>query len=216
MLYFVPTVCYSYFVGTVAWRLFTTSWFFQRFPERYTLVPSFLHPDRACGFLPLGDLCLKMMFVAVIPTTLSGLFILAYLTPGGILKYLSANPTLLFGFMPLILAVGIVGLAIGFLPLFRFHLTILTHKDEWTGQLKALADRIVAEKAKILRPSEDLDQTRLDAVLKIIPELQSQYEASCRVRLWPVDGALVAQIWGSIALLSGQVLGFIETVRKVS
>src|SRR5262249_22683134 len=81
ILYFVPTVFYAYFVGTLVWRLFVTSWFFQRFPQRYDLVPRFLHPDGACGFLPLGDLCLKMMYVAVIPTVLSALFLLAHFAP---------------------------------------------------------------------------------------------------------------------------------------
>ena len=57
VLYFVPTTCYAYFVGIIVWKMFVTSFFFQSFPERYTVVPRFLHPDGACGLLPVGDLC---------------------------------------------------------------------------------------------------------------------------------------------------------------
>jgi hypothetical protein len=214
ILYFVPTVCYAYFIGTVLWKLFATSWFFQRFPWQYGLTPRFLHPDGAGGLLPLGDLCLRMMYVAVIPTVLSAVFLLAYFVPSGALGYLLANKMLLFGFTPLILGVGVIGLVIGFLPLFKFHLTILTFRKEWTNQLKGLADRIVVEKARILRSSDDLDPKRLGERLHLVGELQSLYDASRKVRMWPVDGAQVIRIWGSVALVGGQLLGFMETVRQ--
>lgn len=217
VLYFVPTVFYTYFVGIVVWKLFVTSLFFQSFPERYALVPRFLHPDGACGLLPLGELCLRMMYVAVIPTVLSGLFLLShFVAPQGIAGYVTPNRTLLFGFMPLILGVGIMGLVIGFLPLFRFHLAVIKYRHEWTEQLKPLAERIIVEKAKILRPVDDLREQPIDTVLKTLTELQTHYEASRKVRMWPVDGGLVARIWGSVALLSGQLVAFIEIVRKIS
>ena len=216
ILYFLPTVCYAYFVGTVTWRLFVTSWFFLRFPDRYALTPRFLHPDGACGLLPLGDLCLRMMYVAVIPTVISALFLLAHFAPDGIAGYLAANTTLLYGFTPLILSVGIIGLVIGFLPLFRFHLTLIRHQDEWTAQLAVLADRIITEKARIMTPSEDSTALPLDVVLNTITGLQSHYEASRRVRMWPVDTGQVTRIWGSVALVSGQLLAFAEAVRTIS
>jgi hypothetical protein len=217
MLYFVPTVCYTYFIGIVVWKLLVTSLFFQSFPERYALVPRFLHPDGACGLLPLGDLCLRMMYVAVIPTVLSSLFLLSqFIALQGIAGYITPNKTLLFGFTPLILGVGIIGLVIGFLPLFRFHLAIIKYRHEWTEQLKALAERIIAEKAKMLRPPEDLKDEPIDTVLKTLTELQSYYEASRKVRMWPVDRGLIARIWGSVALLGGQLVAFIEIVRKIS
>jgi hypothetical protein len=50
--------------------------------------------------------------------------------------YLTPNDTLLFGFTPLILGGGVIGLVIGFLPLFRFHLVINKYRDEWTWELK--------------------------------------------------------------------------------
>jgi hypothetical protein len=215
MLYFLPTVFYTYFVGIVVWKLFVTSLFFQSFPERYALVPRFLHPDGACGLLPLGQLCLRMMYVAVIPTVLSGLFLLSSFTPGGIAEYVTPNTTLLFGFAPLILGVGIIGLIIGFLPLFRFHLAIIKHGHEWDEQLKALVERIIAEKAKILRPPENLREPPIDMLLKTLTELQSHYESSRKVRMWPVDRGMVARIWGSVALLSGQLVAFIEIVHKL-
>ncbi len=216
LLYFVPTVCYAYFVGVIAWKLCVISWFFRSFPERYAVVPRFLHPDGACGLLPVGDLCLSMMYVAVIPTALSAVFLLAHFAPQGFAAYLTPNDTLLFGFTPVILVAGALGLIIGCLPLFRFHLAIIKHRDEWTQELKALAERIIAEKAKIFRPPDGAGEPPIDAVLKTVTELQSHYEASRKVRMWPVDGGLVAQIWGSVALVSGQLLAFIETVRKIS
>jgi hypothetical protein len=138
MLYFVPTIFYTYFVGIVVWKLVVTSLFFQSFPERYALVPRFLHPDGACGLLPLGELCLRMMYVAVIPTVLSGLFLLSgFVVPGGIAGYVTPNTTLLFGFTPLILSVGIIGLVIGFLPLFQIS---FGDHQIWTRMGQAVED----------------------------------------------------------------------------
>jgi hypothetical protein len=214
-LYFVPTVCYAYFVGVIFWKLFVTSLFFQSFPERFPLVPRFLHPDGACGLLPVGDLCLSMMYVAVVPTVLSGVFLLAYFAPGGIAAYLTPNNTLLFGFTPLILGIGMIGIALGFLPLFRFHLAIVEHRHEWVTELKTLAERIMAEKAKLLHPSENSGEP-LDATLRRVNELQLHYEASRKVRMWPLDSGLLVRIWGSVALVSSQLLAFMETIGKVS
>jgi hypothetical protein len=216
MLYFLPTVCYTYFVGVVGWKLLVTSLFFQSFPERYAVIPRFLHPDGACGLLPVGDLCLRMMYVAVTPTVLSALLLAAQFAPQGFLGYLIPNPTLLFRFTPLILGVGVIGLVVGFLPLFKFHLAIIRHRHEWTGELNGLAERIIAEKAKVLGPSESLQGTSIDAVLKTVTELQSHYEASRKVRMWPVDGRLVTRIWGSVGILGGQLLAFLEAVRKIA
>lgn len=216
VLYFGPTVCYAYFVGIIAWKLSVTSLFFQSFPEQYAVVPRFLHPDGACGLLPVGDLCLRMMYVAVIPTALSAFFLLAHFAPQRFPAYLTPNETLLFGFTPLILGGGVIGLVIGFVPLFRFHLAIIKYRHEWTWQQRGLAERIIAEKARIFRSSENLGESSIDAVPKTVTELQSQYEASRKVRMWPVDGGLVARIWGSVALVSGQLLAFIETARKIT
>jgi hypothetical protein len=81
---------------------------------------------------------------------------------------------------------------------------------------EGLAERIIAEKTRIFRPLDDLGEPPIDGVLKTVAELQSHYEASRKVRMWPVDGGLVARIWGSVALVSGQLLAFIETVRKIA
>ena len=178
LLSFVPTVCYAYFVGVIAWKVCVTSCFFQSFPDWYAVTPRFLHPDGACGLLPVGDLCLTMIYVAVIPTALSALFPLAHFAPQGFAVYLTPNDTLLFGFTPVILGVGALGLIVGFLPLYRFHLAIIKHRDEWTQELKGLAERIIAEKAKIFRPPEGVGEPPIDAVLKTVTDLQSHYEAS--------------------------------------
>ena len=216
VLYFVPTVCYAYFVGIVVWKLSVTSLFFQSFPDRYAVVPRFWHPDGACGLLPVGDLCLRMMYVAVIPTVLSGLFLVASFAPQGLAGYLMPNRTLLFGFTPLILGIGTIGLVIGFLPLFRFHLAIIKYRHQWTWEMKALAERIIVEKARVFRLSQDLNGSPLEPAVRTVTQLESYYQANRKVRLWPVDAGLVTRIWGSVALVSGQLLAFIETVRKIS
>jgi len=216
LLYSLPTVGYTYFVGIVFWKLFASSLFFQSFPERYRVIPRVLHPDGACGCLPIGDLCVSMMQVAVAPTVLSALLLIAYLVPRGFLGYFTANRTLLTGFIPLILGAGVVGLMMGFLPLFKFHLSIMSHRQQWSEQLHGLAERIVAERVKVLNPADAADDTSLDAVTKRIAQLQSQYETLRKIPLWPTDGRLVARIWASVGVIGAQLLGFIETVRRFS
>jgi hypothetical protein len=135
----------------------------------------------------------------------------------GIIPGLSdSDPHASFRFTPLILGVGVIGLVVEFLPLFKFHLAIIRHRHEWTCELKGLAERIIAEKAKVLGPAESLQGTSIDVVLKTVTELQSHYEASRKVRMWPVDGRLVTRIWGSVGILGGQLLAFLEAVRKVA
>ena len=75
----------------------------------------------------------------------------------------------------------------------------------------------MVEKAKILRSSNDLDQMRIDEPLKVIGELQitlRREQEGKKVRMWPVDGGQLARIWGPVALVSSQVPGFLEAIRK--
>ena len=155
-----------------------------------------------------------MMYVAVIPTVLSGLFLLSHWAPQELAGYLLPN-RILFGFTPLILGVGIVGLVIGFLPLFRFHLATIKHRHEWTLELRTLAEWIIAEKTKVLRPPQDLRAPPMESVVKTVTELQAYCETTRKVRMSPVTVDLFRACGISRSSQPGQLLAFIETVRKV-
>jgi hypothetical protein len=215
-LYMVPSVVYACFVGLVAWKVIATSFFFQRFPDRYSVVPRFMHPDRAGGLLPVGGLCLRMMYIAVIPTLLWAAFLFAHvLAPSGIATGLEPNDVL-FAFIPLVLLPWIGGLVLGFLPLYRFHVAMISRRREWIEQLAALADKIIAGKLQILEPQGELKSESLETRLKTLSDLESYYSAAQKVHMWPVDTGVLARIWASFVLLAGQVAGLIELARTVS
>ena len=216
VLYVVPSSCYAYFVGIVAWKIIATSLFFQWFPNRYSVVPRFLHPDRAGGLLPIGNLCLRMIYIAVVPTLLSAAFILAsFFTRFGMAKYFVPN-SVLFGFIPLVLSLGLGGLTLGFLPLFRFHVAMTSRRYETIEQLAALAEKIIAAKLQILEAPSESRLEGLEARLKTLSDLESYYDAARKVHMWPVDTSVLARIWGSFILLAGQVAGLLELIRTVS
>lgn len=216
VLYVVPSSCYAYFLGVVAWKVIATSLFFQRFPNHYSVVPRFLHPDRAAGLLPIGNLCLQLMYIAVVPTLLSATIILAsFFARFGMAKYLIPN-RVLFGFIPPVLLLGLGGLILGFLPLFRFHLVMIGKRHEWIEQLAALAEKIITAKLQILEAPSESRPGGLETRLKTLSDFESYYNAAGKVHMWPVDTGVLARIWGSFVLLAGQVAGLLALIRTIS
>jgi hypothetical protein len=130
-------------------------------------------------------------------------------------KYFVPN-SVLFGFIPMVLLLGLGGLTLGFLPLFRFHVAMTSRRYETIEQLAALAEKIIAAKLQILEAPSESRLEGLEARLKTLSDLESYYDAARKVHMWPVNTSVLARIWGSFILLAGQVAGLLELIRTVS
>ena len=82
LLYSGKAVVYAYWVGIVAWRVLVVSWRLQTLDRQFTISTKFGHPDKAGRLSGLGEICLKIIYVAVVPTPFSALIIfVSYVEP---------------------------------------------------------------------------------------------------------------------------------------
>jgi hypothetical protein len=182
LLYILPTVAYAYFVGIVVWKLLVTSITLQSIPKNFDVNMQFGHPDSAGGLLPVGMLCLNMVYVTV------------------------ANRVLLYSFAPLILLAGIIGSIFGLLPILKFHQAMLMHKKEMVDLLNQVSNEVVELKASLIEMAEDTDQKSIDDTLKKIRSLESFYKDHQDINTWPMNKQVLVRIWGTQTFLFGQVV----------
>ena len=143
-LYIVPPVAYAYFLGVVLWKIWVVGSALRSMPAHFDVTVRFGHPDGVGGLLPIGLSCLYIVLIAVVPTALSALIILApFVAPSWILRYVVANEVALFGFAPLVLCLSAVGCGIGLVPLFRFHSVMVAQRPRLDEMLGRVAERIV-------------------------------------------------------------------------
>ncbi len=211
-LYLVP-VAYVYFLGVLAWRMGVIAVFFWSVTRTHHIVPQLLHPDHLCGFAVIGELCLRIIYVAVVPALVSGVFLLWPYIPL-LSRYGSPNETLEV-FARGILCAGIVGLLLGWGVLWKFHKAIVDYLGQWQIDIAQLADRLIAEKQSVLSLAANADVDLLAARLKRIAELQQLYDSNRHVRTWPLDRAKAVRLWGSVVILAGQVAAVMETFPRI-
>ena len=150
ILYILPSVGYSYFAGIIVWKVLVISLAVRRLPDCFTIHVQVGHPDGVGGLLPVGFICLKIVYVAVIPTVISALILIApLLTPIELHPYIVANKVALFGLSPLVLLLGIVGSAIGLTPLMKYHKIMRHYKRELGGALNEINQRIIVLKNQL-------------------------------------------------------------------
>lgn len=221
MLYSLPSVVYAYFAGVIAWKLFATSYNLLKIPNNYKVNVRFDHPDGAGGLMPVGMLCLHMVYVTVVPTVISA-FILTvpfwapYVLPIHLLQYVTANQFVLRGLCPIILFVGILGSALGLLPFFRFHYEMLQHKLENAKILSGIAEKIVVLKMAVVEISENNGSGSIDDTLKKLNALQSIYEANNKTSSWPMNKQVLVRIWGTQTFLFGQIVLLFNSIKQLN
>ncbi|MBD3196536.1 MAG: hypothetical protein GF317_15860 [Candidatus Lokiarchaeota archaeon] len=206
-LYFLPSVFYSYFVGLVVWKLIIISRFVSFIPNKFCVNVKFGHPDRAGGLLPIGKICIKMIYITLVPTILS-LFILV----GPVMKIIMdiptplANSTLLFIFSPLILFSGITGSIIALVPLIKYHKVMENQKIKFFEYLNIISQRIIELKMNLEESDVTLKKNAGD-IIKEIVTLQEFYNSHDRINTWPLNRKILIGIWTTQTILWGQVVG---------
>lgn len=209
-LYLFPVALYAYFAGIVLWKIGVISVSLTLIPKYFDVNTQFAHPDKAGGLLPIGLLCLKTLYILLVPMLLSGVMLFSPYFE--ILRHLPdiSNKFLIYRFCPFILGAGIAGSIIALWPVFRFHQVMVDMKYDLLTQLSQVSERIVALKEQILTNQVS---EKTENVMKEIATLETFYRSYYPINTWPLNKNTVAQIWMSQTFLVSQLLalwGFIS------
>lgn len=216
LLYIFPSVFYSYFVGIIVWKLFVSSYFIATIPIFFRINVQFVHPDGAGGLLPVGKLCLNMIYVTVIPTILSALLLITPLIGQSIdLINVIPNRVLLFGLAPMILFFGISGSVVALIPAIKFHKIMLEQKPDFVNYLNDVSKEIVLIKKKLISDSQSDDEHSIENLQKRLSFLESFYKSHQSINTWPMNRQILIKVWSTQTFLFAQVLALWNWINKV-
>lgn len=194
-----PIVVYTYFLGIVLWKFLIISHALQKIPDKFTFKTQFGHPDNAGGLLPIGLICLKLIYIPVVPTILSALLLVFGYT--SLIQLGKIQYILMFW----LLTCSLIGSIIGLLPIFKFHQVMLMQRDDEVSMLTQISDRIVKLKQEFVRTSSSLERGTAESYKSDIAAYESFYQSHQHINTWPVNRKVLIELWATQTFLLSQL-----------
>ena len=210
LLYGMPPLIYYYFAGIIAWKIIITVLAIRSIPGQFDVTVQPGHPDEAGGLSPVGNLAIKMIYVATVPTLVSTLFV--------VLPYLARaiNPDLPKPnarlqnsiIVPGVMFAGIFGSLFALVPVFRFHKVMIDQKIAHVALLERVAARVVHLKGAIAGLATQSDSAVIEEVIEELDVLEGFYRQHRNINTWPIGKRTLLELWATQTALYGQVLAF--------
>jgi ABC-type multidrug transport system fused ATPase/permease subunit len=209
----------SYFVGILAWKVGVIAIFVYHLGNHFSFKIQSNHPDRCGGLKPLGDLCLLVALLLLVPAI--------YYSVWGFINAFNADPSLntyalwTLNFRTILFALIVLTFLIFFLPLSSIHNQMVKCKQEIQDELDQLSqvmDNILEElrtQATTVSPQQGEEK------LMSMRFIQKVYEENSSVPTWPFDWKTiarfsVAQAFPLLSLVgtSGPVIEVVKSLLK--
>lgn len=204
--YMIPAVVYSYFIGIALWKIAVSIDRIQSIPKAFSVVAEFGHPDGANGFLPIGQISLKLIYIFVAPIIISAFIIISPL-----LRFLIgesvpvAEQNIVFNFSGFILVFAVVGnLAVAWLIL-EYHHVIVLQRNVMMSQLNKISSEIISLKAKVFSLVKDSQKEGLKEHIEQIDILENLYQRMAVINLWPFNKQHLLKAWATQAFVISQL-----------
>jgi len=202
ILYGLPALVYAYFAGLVAWRMWVISCTIYQIPRQFSVHPKLGHPDQAGGLLPLGRICLKMIYVAVIPTIFSALVILSSYFNLVALNFSIRNYILAY----VLLLFGAMGSMLGLAPVFRMHEAMVRQNTEAANVLHQISQKIIELNYELSQSLQTVNKQAAEEISGRIAACEAFYQKYQSVNTWPINPDILVKIWASQTFLVGQIV----------
>jgi len=194
-----PILIYNYFVGILAWKYLVISHAIYNLPKHFNFKVQLGYPDKAGGFLSIGLLCMRLVYIPVIPTLISAIeLVLGHV---GLMELTKSN----YVFLMVLLVYGLVGSLIGLAPIFKFHQVMLSQREVGTVMLNQLANHIMHLKGELFKVSVNLEQGTVERLRSDIAAYEAFYSAHQNINTWPINRKVLVGIWVTETFLGGQL-----------
>ncbi len=209
----------GYFVGLMTWKACVIAYFINRLGEQFELKIQSNHPDQCGGLKPLGNLCLVIALLLLVPSI--------YYSIWGFITAITQNPSLaVFNtwatpFRIILFVLILTSLLLFFQPLQSIHQQMARRRQEIQNELDRLS-QIMDEtmltlrlQAPLLTPQEGAQ--KLDA-LKF---MQQVYAENQIIPTWPFEWKILLRYFSAQAIpllsligTSGPLVQTIQTLVK--
>ena len=202
-------------IGNWLFDLFVTAVLVYRMPVFFELDIQPVHPDRCGGFKTIGDLCLKMVYVVLVPA----LFVSFWLVVSKHVPLASEWQDLLSPYMlnpgfrtPMKVLLGLLavsGVAVFFWPMYTVHRLMLAERTEMQQTLDGIACQIHQLNQAILADPSFMSTDDREKTLAEIDSLKELYERTRKVPTWPFERSVALKFVSTqvVPILSLMSLG---------
>lgn len=173
-------------VGLLAWRVGVVAWLITQLGERFELSIEPNHPDRAGGLKPLGELCLLIALLLLLPAI--------YLSSWGVATVFIQTPgTAIYAalwsglFKKWLALVSVAAFVLFFRPLQSVHRQMQAQRILIQAELNELTRKIGQVSHRLRTDADSMSPEEGAKKLEGLKFMQKVYEENSRVPTWPFD-----------------------------
>lgn len=199
-----------FLIGCWIFELIITAALIYRAPGYFEIQIQPAHPDQCAGFKVVGDLCLKMVYIVLIPTLFVSfwLYVSKHVALSPVLASLIPDYMLNLGFRtPAKVALGILilsGIAVFFWPMYTIHRRMVEEQLELQQELDKIATHIQQLDKSICQDPATMSADKRRKTLDEIDSLKELYLRMSNTPTWPFDRKV------ALKFASTQVVPFIS------
>jgi hypothetical protein len=192
-------------IGLLVWRVAIIALYIHRFGKKYELNLIIGHPDKSGGLKPLGDLCLLIAFLLLVPAiylSFWGIVITNYQIEGTEFYARVWSDV----FRKLLILLSGSAFILFLQPLYSVHLQMKKREKELRGELERLSKKIGKLTSEIWAHAETGEPAQGIEKMKSLEFMEDVYQKNRRIPTWPLD-------WGSIwKFVGGQAVPLLTLI----
>ena len=197
----------GFLIGLLIWRVAIIALYIHRFGKNFELNLIIAHPDKSGGLKLLGDLCLMIAFLLLVPAlylSFWGIVVASYQIEG--IEFFARVWSDVFRKLLIVLSGTAFFLFIQ--PLYSVHMQMKKREIELRGELERLSQKIGQLSSEVWTHAETEEPDQGIEKMKSLEFMEDVYQKNRRIPTWPLDWGT---IWKFVAGQAVPLLTFIGT-----
>ena len=210
----------GFIIGLLVWRVIIIAYTILLFGRIFTIDMNPGHPDGCGGLKPLGNLCLSIAFIILVPAiflSFWGIGVTLVDIPGASFFAENWSDT----FRKLLILLSASAFFLFFLPLYYVHLEMARRQTELRDELDRLSLKIGQLREELRLSADTGDMGAGSQKLDALAFMEKVYQVNSEIPTWPFDTRMVwrfaaGQAVPLLTLLgtSPPVTGLVESLIK--
>ncbi len=204
-------ILFAYIFGLFFWRLGAIAFFVYQLGDKFKLKIQPYHNDKSGGLKPIGDLCLTIAIIILLPVfLLSG-----WIVVGTLPQYKTIDILWADWFKFLLLGLSLVAAFFFFLPLYRIHKQMKEKRQEIQFKLDKLDSKIDEILTKLNTEAYTIEPSEGGKLFEKLEFMEKIYYKSNSVPTWPFDWSIIIKFIAAEAVPILSLIGVSEQLVKV-
>jgi hypothetical protein len=203
----------GYLLGLLIWRVGAIAVYISKLGRNFEIRIQPNHPDQCGGLRPIGNLCLIIALLLLVPAVFLSVWGFAttfFNASGEIYDQLWSGL-----FRQWLVVLSVLSLIAFLWPLYSIHLQMQRQRREIQTELDDLAQRIDELATELRTQAHTLTPEQGGEKLKSLEFMEKVYQENARIPVWPIDWQTMLKFSSAQAVPILSLLGTSETVIKL-